>query len=142
MRTNKFRRPEHDKQYCFQPVLQVHVGLWFGWLWDARIFRSLWAAYQTDVFAGIAAASPSIWFPNFLQYMKEQDVRADLFLCSPSLHTVLSLAFKSTVCRKRKSANKLLWKTVLKFVFILSYWQEKCKINIGDVFKFISNKEQ
>lgn len=38
---------------------------------------SLWAAYQTDVFAGIAAASPSIWFPNFLQYMKEQDVRAD-----------------------------------------------------------------
>ena len=31
---------------------------------------SLWAAYQTDVFAGIAAASPSIWFPNFLQYIK------------------------------------------------------------------------
>lgn len=38
---------------------------------------SLWTAYQTDVFVGIAAASPSIWFPDFLQYMKEQDVRAD-----------------------------------------------------------------
>ena len=38
---------------------------------------SLWTAYQTDVFVGIAAASPSIWFPDFLQYMKEQDVRTD-----------------------------------------------------------------
>ena len=36
---------------------------------------SLWAAYQTDLFAGIAAASPSIWFPGFLQYMREQDIR-------------------------------------------------------------------
>ena len=37
---------------------------------------SLWAAYQTDVFSGIAAASPSVWFPGFLQYMKEHDMRA------------------------------------------------------------------
>ena len=37
---------------------------------------SLWAAYQTDVFSGIAAASPSVWFPGFLQYMKEYDMRA------------------------------------------------------------------
>lgn len=32
---------------------------------------SLWAAYQTNTFAGIAAASPSMWFPGFLDYMKE-----------------------------------------------------------------------
>lgn len=32
---------------------------------------SLWAAYQTDVFAGIAAASPSVWFPGFAKYMRE-----------------------------------------------------------------------
>jgi len=25
---------------------------------------ALWAAYQTDVFAGVAAASPSVWFPG------------------------------------------------------------------------------
>lgn len=31
---------------------------------------SLWAAYQTDVFRGAAAASPSIWFPGFTDYMK------------------------------------------------------------------------
>ena len=31
---------------------------------------ALWAAYQTKVFAGVAAASPSIWFPGFVDYMK------------------------------------------------------------------------
>ena len=31
---------------------------------------ALWAAYQTDVFSGVAAASPSIWFPGFLEYME------------------------------------------------------------------------
>ena len=36
---------------------------------------SLWAAYQTDVFAGIAAASPSMWFPGFLSYMKTHELR-------------------------------------------------------------------
>ncbi len=38
---------------------------------------SLWAVYQTDVFAGVAAASPSMWFPNFIDYMKENDIRTD-----------------------------------------------------------------
>lgn len=38
---------------------------------------SLWAAYQTDAFAGVAAVSPSIWFPDFLQYMKEHDIRTE-----------------------------------------------------------------
>ena len=32
---------------------------------------ALWAAYRTDVFSGVAAASPSIWFPGFIDYMKE-----------------------------------------------------------------------
>ena len=32
---------------------------------------ALWAAYQTDVFKGVAAASPSMWFPGFADYMRE-----------------------------------------------------------------------
>ena len=32
---------------------------------------SLWAGYQTDAFDGIAAASPSVWFPGFTNYMRE-----------------------------------------------------------------------
>ena len=31
---------------------------------------ALWAAYRTDVFRGVAAASPSMWFPGFDEYMK------------------------------------------------------------------------
>ena len=29
---------------------------------------SLWASYQSNVFEGIAAASPSVWFPNWIDY--------------------------------------------------------------------------
>lgn len=37
---------------------------------------SLWASYQTERFAGIAAASPSVWFPGFLPYMKEHEIKS------------------------------------------------------------------
>ena len=36
---------------------------------------ALWAAYQTDRFAGVAAASPSVWFPGFVKYMQENPIR-------------------------------------------------------------------
>ena len=35
---------------------------------------ALWAVYQTDVFAGVAAGSPSMWFPGFVDYMKEHEI--------------------------------------------------------------------
>lgn len=35
---------------------------------------ALWAVYQTDVFQGAAAASPSVWFPGFLDYMKTNQI--------------------------------------------------------------------
>ena len=38
---------------------------------------ALWAAYQTDAFAGVAAASPSMWFPGFAEYMKKNEIRTD-----------------------------------------------------------------
>ena len=37
---------------------------------------ALWAAYQTDIFEGVAAASPSIWFPGFVDYMEKSDLKA------------------------------------------------------------------
>ena len=33
---------------------------------------ALWAVYQTDVFKAAAAASPSVWFPGFAEYMRER----------------------------------------------------------------------
>ena len=37
---------------------------------------SLWAAYQTDIFTGVAAASPSMWFPGFVDYVKGNILRS------------------------------------------------------------------
>ena len=37
---------------------------------------SLWAAYQTDIFAGVAAVSPSVWFPGFIDYMREHEIKS------------------------------------------------------------------
>ena len=47
---------------------------------------ALWAAYQTDLFHGVAAASPSMWFPGFTEYMKERSIM--------SSHVYLSLGNK------------------------------------------------
>lgn len=38
---------------------------------------AIWAGYQTNRFDGIAAASPSIWFPRFTEYMRENKMHAD-----------------------------------------------------------------
>ena len=38
---------------------------------------ALWAGYRTDVFDGIAAASPSIWFPSFTDYMRENEIHVE-----------------------------------------------------------------
>ena len=38
---------------------------------------ALWTAYQTDTFKGVAAASPSMWFPNFTEYMVDNAIKCD-----------------------------------------------------------------
>ena len=43
---------------------------------------ALWAVHQTDLFAGAAAASPSIWFPGFLDYMKEHEIKTRIIYLS------------------------------------------------------------
>ena len=37
---------------------------------------ALWATYQTDAFSGVAAASPSVWFPGFTDYMEEREIQS------------------------------------------------------------------
>jgi hypothetical protein len=36
---------------------------------------SLWAVYRTDLFKAVAAVSPSMWFPGFDDFMKENEIR-------------------------------------------------------------------
>ena len=38
---------------------------------------ALWALYETDVFKAAAAVSPSMWFPGFADYMKENEIKSN-----------------------------------------------------------------
>lgn len=38
---------------------------------------SLWAVYQTEIFTAVAAASPSIWFPGFTDFMENNEILCD-----------------------------------------------------------------
>lgn len=54
---------------------------------------ALCAAYQTDVFKGVAAASPSIWFPQFTEYMQKHRIQ--------SKYVYLSLGDKESKTRNQ-----------------------------------------
>jgi predicted alpha/beta superfamily hydrolase len=43
---------------------------------------SLWAACESDLFTGVAAASPSVWFPGFVDYMKEHPINSKVVYLS------------------------------------------------------------
>jgi len=43
---------------------------------------AIWAAYKTDIFAGVAAASPSVWFPDFTEYMMQNTIHTDFVYLS------------------------------------------------------------
>ncbi len=47
---------------------------------------SLWAATQTDAFEGVAAASPSVWFPGWGAYQAAHPVRARTVYLSLGRH--------------------------------------------------------
>lgn len=36
---------------------------------------ALWASYQIDVFEGVNAASPSVWYPNFKDYVHQNVIK-------------------------------------------------------------------
>lgn len=38
---------------------------------------ALFAAFETDRFKGIVAASPSVWFPGFTEYVSKNEIKAE-----------------------------------------------------------------
>ena len=56
---------------------------------------ALYCAYKTNVFDTVAAVSPSVWFPGFIEYAKENEISAD--------YVYLSLGDK-----EEKAKNKTL----------------------------------
>ena len=68
---------------------------------------ALWAAFQTEKFSGVAAASPSVWFPDFVGYMKENKIKCD---------AVISVLVTRKKGRKMQSCQR--WATVSVRVMI------------------------
>ena len=56
-------------------ALEKDLSLCLGGYSLAGLF-ALWAATKTELFQGIAAASPSVWFPGWLDYVRERPIRA------------------------------------------------------------------
>ena len=49
------------------------VKIYLGGYSLAGLF-ALWAAYKTDLFDGVAAVSPSVWFPGFYEFVQKNDI--------------------------------------------------------------------
>lgn len=72
---------------------------------------SLWAAYQTDVFSGVAAASPSIWFPGFTEYMKKNHNHASsIYLSLGDKEAKTRNPVMAAVSDRIREANEILKK--------------------------------
>ena len=79
---------------------------------------ALWAAYQTDVFDGVAAASPSMWFPGFAEYMDKNEIRTDTVYLSlgdreektrsPVMATVGDRIREARILLKERGVNCIL----------------------------------
>ncbi len=52
-----------------------HSGCVIGG-YSLAAFFALWCGYGSDLFAGVAAASPSVWYPGWMDYISEHPFRA------------------------------------------------------------------
>ena len=58
-----------------QYPLPENVKIILGGYSLAGLF-ALWASTQTDLFYGIAAASPSVWFPEWMKFEQQHPIQA------------------------------------------------------------------
>ena len=82
---------------------------------------ALWAVYQTDIFSGCAAASPSVWFPGFVEYISDKTILTD--------RVYLSLGNKeektrNPVMRQVGDAIKRTYEMLIDKVDITLEWNE------------------
>ena len=70
---------------------------------------ALWAGFTSETFAGVAAASPSMWFPGFDTYMKERKIAAQaVYLSLGDKEEKTKNPVMNTVGDKMRDAHKLL----------------------------------
>ncbi len=70
---------------------------------------ALWASFECPVFSSVAAASPSIWFPSFLDYMKAHDCNSEsVYLSLGDREEKTKNSVMSSVGRCIREAEKIL----------------------------------
>ncbi len=70
---------------------------------------ALWAVHQTDIFKGVCAASPSMWFPGFIDYMKENEIKCgDIYLSLGDKEEKAKNPVMATVGDCIRTAEKML----------------------------------
>ena len=78
----------------------------------------IWSVYQTDIFKGAAAASPSMWFPGFTDYMKDNKIRTgSVYLSLGDKEAKTKNPVMATVADKIKEANDHLTKNNIDCIF-------------------------
>ena len=81
--------PQVRKRYGREEVPVILCGYSLAGLF------ALWSSCQTDSFRSIAAVSPSVWFPGWIEYLKDHQVKTD--------YVYLSLGD-----REEKTKNKVM----------------------------------
>ncbi|MBR2578281.1 MAG: DUF3990 domain-containing protein, partial [Erysipelotrichaceae bacterium] len=81
--------PGIRKRYALNDVPIILCGYSLAGLF------ALWSAYQTDIFRCVAAVSPSVWFPDWLEYMRQHEPHTE--------YVYLSLGN-----REEKTKNKVM----------------------------------
>ncbi|MBQ9340802.1 MAG: esterase [Lachnospiraceae bacterium] len=90
--------------YCTDTTKTYYIG---GYSL-AGLF-ALWSVYNTDIFKGVAAVSPSMWFPNFDTYMEEHEIKAgNVYLSLGDREEKTKNPIMATVGDKIKKAHTLL----------------------------------
>jgi len=70
---------------------------------------ALWASCQTDTFEGVAAASPSMWFPGFTDYLKDNKTKCSrIYLSLGDREDKTRNPIMATVGEKMREAYELL----------------------------------
>jgi len=70
---------------------------------------ALWVAYQTDIFEGVAAASPSVWFQDFIEYMRDTHINCNkVYLSLGDKESKTRNPIMATVADKIREAYTIL----------------------------------
>ena len=102
--------PTLKKQFA----LPENVRIILGGYSLAGLF-ALWASTQTALFSGVAAASPSVWFPGWMEFEQQHPIQAQCIY--------LSLGDREE--RTRNAPSWLLW----------AITSVPCTVNLPDVAK-------